>query len=65
MNWDIVKGNWEQMTGKIRQKWGELTDDEITQMKGQRDQVVGKIREKYGKTKDEAEKEVDEFFSTM
>ena len=65
MNWDIVKGNWNQLTGKIRKKWGELTDDEVTQIKGDRDQLLGKLQEKYGYAKDEAEKEVDEFFSKV
>lgn len=62
MNWDTIQGQWNQWTGKIRQKWGELTDDDIAQMKGQRDQIVGKIQEKYGRTKEEVQKEVDEFF---
>lgn len=63
MNWDTIKGQWAQLTGKVRQKWGQLTDDEVAEMKGERDQIVGKIQEKYGRTKEEAEKEVDEFFS--
>ncbi len=63
MNWDTIKGQWGQWTGKVREKWGDLTDDEVTQMKGQRDQLVGKIQERYGRTKEAAEREVDEFFS--
>ena len=42
MNWDRIGGNWKQMTGKLREKWGKLTDSEIEQMAGNRDQLVGK-----------------------
>ena len=61
MNWDTVKGKWKQMTGSAKERWGKLTDDELTQIDGQRDQLVGKIQEKYGIAKDEAEKQVDEW----
>lgn len=61
MNWDTVKGNWKQMTGKVKEEWGELTDDEITEANGEREQLVGKIQERYGVAKDEAERQVDEF----
>lgn len=61
MNWDTIEGNWKQMTGSIKAKWGELTDDEITEAGGNREKLVGKVQEKYGIAKDEAEKQVDEF----
>ncbi len=61
MNWDTVKGNWKQMTGKVKEEWGDLTDDEIMEAEGDRDQLVGKIQKKYGIAKDEAEKQVDAF----
>ena len=63
MNWDIIKGQWKQLTGSVKERWGKLTDDEIAQMEGNRDQLEGKIQEKYGTTKEEAQKEVDEFFA--
>lgn len=61
MNWDTIKGNWKQMTGKVKEEWGELTDDEITEAAGERDQLVGRIQERYGIAKDEAERQVDKF----
>ncbi|MFT6089580.1 CsbD family protein [Sulfitobacter sp.] len=61
MNWDTVKGNWKQMTGKIKEEWGDLTDDDLTEAAGERDQLVGKIQAKYGIAKEEAEKQVDNF----
>lgn len=61
MNWDTVKGNWKQMTGKVKEEWGDLTDDEITEAAGDREQLVGKIQAKYGVAKDEAKRQVDAF----
>jgi uncharacterized protein YjbJ (UPF0337 family) len=43
MNWDQVAGNWKQLRGKVREKWSELTDDELDQIAGRRDQLVGKL----------------------
>ena len=63
MNWDTVKGNWKQFSGKVRERWGELTDDEVEQVKGDREQLAGKIQERYGVTKEEAHKQVDEWAS--
>jgi uncharacterized protein YjbJ (UPF0337 family) len=63
MNWDTIKGNWKQMTGKIKEEWGDLTDDDLTEAAGERDQLVGKIQAKYGVAKDEAEKQVDNFLA--
>ena len=44
MNWDTIKGNWSQMTGKVKEEWGDLTDDDLTEAAGERDQLVGKIQ---------------------
>jgi uncharacterized protein YjbJ (UPF0337 family) len=63
MNWDVIKGNWKQMTGAIKSQWGELTDDEIDQLDGERERLAGLIQERYGMAKDEAEKEIDSFIS--
>jgi uncharacterized protein YjbJ (UPF0337 family) len=49
--WDEVKGNWHQFKGGVKEKWNELTNDEIDQMQGHREKIVGKIQEKYGKAK--------------
>jgi uncharacterized protein YjbJ (UPF0337 family) len=61
MNWDQVEGKWKQYSGKAKEKWGKLTDDDLTVIHGQRDQLIGKIQERYGIVKEEAEKQVDEF----
>ena len=59
MNWDRIQGNWKQMKGELKTKWGKLTDDEFDVIAGQRDKLVGKIQERYGCTKDEAESQVN------
>lgn len=59
MNEDILKGQWKQLQGKVKQQWGKLTDDDLTLIKGDRDVLLGKIQEHYGRTRDEAMKDVD------
>jgi len=61
MNWDRIEGNWKQMKGAIKEKWGELTDDEFDVIAGQRDKLIGVIQERYGYSKDQAEAEVTRF----
>jgi len=65
MNWDTVKGNWKQFKGKVKEKWGKLTDDDLTAIEGRRDQLAGKLQERYGYGKDQAERELDEFSRTL
>ncbi len=61
MNADTMKGQWTQMKGKVKEKWGRLTDDELDQIEGRADILAGKIQEKYGMARDEADREVREF----
>jgi uncharacterized protein YjbJ (UPF0337 family) len=61
MNKDEASGNWKQFKGKMKEKWGKLTDDDMQVIEGKRDQLVGKIQERYGSTKDEAEREVTDW----
>jgi uncharacterized protein YjbJ (UPF0337 family) len=65
MNWDQIEGTWKQYSGKIKEKWGKLTDDDLTTIQGKRDQLVGKLQERYGMAKDQAEKQIDEFSRTL
>ena len=48
MDWNRVEGSWKEVTGKIKQKWGQLTDDDLAQINGRRDQLEGKIQQRYG-----------------
>jgi uncharacterized protein YjbJ (UPF0337 family) len=65
MNWEQVEGKWKQYTGKVREKWGKLTDSDLEMIKGQRQQLVGKIQERYGIAKEDAERQVNEFTSGL
>jgi len=61
MNWDTMKGDWKQVKGKIREKWGDFTDDELDKVQGRREQFEGLLQKKFGMAKDEVKKQVDEF----
>ncbi|SEL77474.1 Uncharacterized conserved protein YjbJ, UPF0337 family [Roseivivax marinus] len=65
MNWDQVEGNWKRFTGSIREQWGDLTDNDVQEVKGNREQLEGKIQAKYGKTKEEASHEVDKWLANQ
>lgn len=65
MNWDRVEGNWQQAKGKVKEKWGQLTDDDLTVIGGRRDQLEGKLRERYGFAKDQVSKDVDAWLKTQ
>ncbi len=61
MAWDQIEGGWKQLKGKIREQWGELTDDDVDVIAGKRDQLLGKLQQRYGWAKDEAEHKVAAF----
>ena len=65
MNWDQVQGNWKQMTGKAKQQWADLTDDDLAQANGDREVLEGKIQERYGDSKEEAKRKVDAWIDGM
>ena len=62
MNWDIVQGKWKQVKGSVKEKWGELTDDDLDQIDGNKDRLAGKLQERYGWAKNDADKEIDDYF---
>ncbi len=61
MNENTIQGKWEQVKGSVKETWGDLTDDEITQMEGNRQKLAGKIQERYGRAQDVIEKEIDDW----
>ena len=61
MNPDRTQGNWRQLLGKAKEKWGKLTDDDWQVIEGRRDQLIGRIQERYGIARDEAARQVAEF----
>nr|WP_299206566.1 CsbD family protein [uncultured Brumimicrobium sp.] len=58
---DKIKGNWNELKGKFKQKFGELTDDDLAYAEGKEDELIGKIQKKTGKAKEEIKKFIDEF----
>lgn len=58
MNKDILQGDWNLIKGKIKEKWGKLTDDDLTQINGKREQLVGFLQKKYGVTRERIEEEL-------
>ena len=65
MNWNQIQGDWKQFSGKVQEKWGKLTDDEVTATAGRRDQLIGYLQERYGYAKECAEQELDDFTQSM
>lgn len=61
MNKHTIKGDWNKMKGSAKQKWADLTDDDLLHIEGSRDKLVGKVQERYGHDKDNAERQVDEW----
>src|SRR5271165_1943722 len=57
MDWNRVEGNWKQVKGKVKEQWGNLTDDDLNVIAGKREQLEGKIQERYGIARDQARKE--------
>ena len=61
MNSDVIKGQWKQLQGRVKQQWGKLTDDDIASINGDREVLLGRIQELYGRTREEAEKELEKW----
>jgi uncharacterized protein YjbJ (UPF0337 family) len=61
MNNDRAAGQWKQIKGSIKEQWGKLTDDEISQLEGHSDQLAGRLQERYGIAREEAERQAREF----
>jgi len=58
MNSDTIKGQWHQLKGKAKERWGKLTDDDMKRVEGNAEQLSGIIQERYGIARDKAEKEI-------
>ncbi|WP_018127345.1 CsbD family protein [Balneola vulgaris] len=59
MNDLIIEGNWNQVKGKLKQKYSDLTDDDLTYVDGKEDELLGRLQEKLGKSKDEVKDEIN------
>lgn len=63
--WQQISGQWKQLVGEAKIKWGKLTDDELMEINGRREVLAGKLQEKYGLAKELAEKQIDEWAETI
>lgn len=54
-----IKGNWNEVKGKMKQKYGDLTDDDLTYAEGKSDELLGRLQKKTGKSKEELKKEIE------
>ena len=61
MNQDRCAGIWKQFRGKVRGRWGELTNNPLVVTAGTRDQLAGRIQERYGVAKEEAARQLQDF----
>jgi len=61
MDWERIAGNWMEFKGRLRERWGELTDDEFNVVGGRREQLIGRLQQTYGISREEAERQVAEF----
>ena len=60
MNRDIIEGNWKQIRGKVKARWGKLTDDELDRVEGNYDILCGKIQKAYGLSREEVERDISQ-----
>lgn len=65
MDWNRIEGNWKQLKGQIKEKWANLTDDDLEKIAGRRDQLEGKIQERYGIGQDAVRKDIDTWLKTL
>jgi uncharacterized protein YjbJ (UPF0337 family) len=64
INRDTLAGQWKQLKGEVKSRWGRLTEDELTQVEGDYEKLVGKIQSRYGYTRERVEQEVSDFFKS-
>ena len=65
MDWNRIEGNWKQFSGRVKEKWGNLTDDDLDVINGGREQLEGKIQERYGIAKDQVRLDVDDWLKSI
>jgi len=63
-DWTSIKGNWNRCKGQLKERWGKLTDDDLTRIDGDRDQLIGILQQRYGLARERIEAEVDDFAGT-
>jgi uncharacterized protein YjbJ (UPF0337 family) len=54
-----LKGNWNEIKGKLKQKYGQLTDQDLTFAEGKDDELLGRLQKRLGRSKDELRSEIE------
>ena len=54
-----IKGSWNEVKGKLKQKYGQLTDNDLTFAEGKEDEMLGRLQQKLGKSKEDLRKEIE------
>jgi uncharacterized protein YjbJ (UPF0337 family) len=65
MNWERIEGNWEKFQGKVLEQWDKLSENEVDVIAGRRNVLSSRIQEIYGVSKDEAERQIRRFESSL
>jgi uncharacterized protein YjbJ (UPF0337 family) len=65
MNWEQIQGKWQDYKGQVKQRWGKLTDNDLTVIEGKREALAGKLLTSYGNTKEQVEKEIVAFEASV
>jgi len=63
MNEDTLKGQWTHLKGRVHEKWGKLTNDDLETIQGRSEQLIGRVQERYGVVRAEAERQVKDWMS--
>jgi uncharacterized protein YjbJ (UPF0337 family) len=61
INSDVLMGKWKQLKGKVRQQWGDLTNDDVDRIQGNYEEFAGILQERYGYSREEADRQIDDF----
>lgn len=62
MNKDILAGNWKILSGKVKEEWGKLTDNDVTEIDGKQQKLEGRLQERYGYNKAQIDEAINKFY---
>jgi uncharacterized protein YjbJ (UPF0337 family) len=65
MQWDRVEDRWNQIVGAVKARWSQLTDDDLNVIAGKRAQLIGRIQERYEIARDEAQRQVEQWITSL
>ncbi len=62
-NQDILQGKWHELKGQVKQRWGKLTEGDVTRLSGKTEELAGILQQRYGYGKAQAELEINQWIS--